>query len=347
MNPNEPLRQHVYVYNQIFFSFAVDCPTNYRDSTSIDSNPSYTQSNHDLSGLRQLQGVDVPDLYHLATCLVNYCGHRVICQSIIPGILNNNDLSSLAEYGTVDDKKNIVANEEFHRLMIKVAEALNIKVNKVVDSSDDSVIEIAGSVEVKGIRGADKRAYIVDLQGLTPRDANYLGDDNHSALVRPELVGLYQRSKNMEHASGKMKEFTKNIEAMRAELPKAEEGKELTDEQKATVNKIHQEESIAKIKEVERLLKEAPKFKFNSNVFKSSVKLSMPAEEIAADEALVKDLARFLKEDQLQSLVNDLKSGDGVPTDSQSMSDLFHRSGINMRYLGEVYTLLQKEPAED
>jgi protein TIF31 len=110
-----------------------------------------------------LQGTDIQDLYHLATCLVNYCGHRVICQSIIPGILNNSDLSSLAEYGTVDDKKNIVANENFHKLMLKVADALNIKVNKVVDGSDGSIVEIAGSVEVKGIRGADKRAYIVDL----------------------------------------------------------------------------------------------------------------------------------------------------------------------------------------
>lgn len=61
----------------------------------------------------------------------------MICQSIIPGILNNNDLSSLAEYGTVDDKKNIVASEEFHKLMLKVVEALNIKVNKVVDASND------------------------------------------------------------------------------------------------------------------------------------------------------------------------------------------------------------------
>ena len=38
----------------------------------------------------------------------------MICQSIIPGILNNTDLSKLAEYGTVDDKKNIVASEDFH-----------------------------------------------------------------------------------------------------------------------------------------------------------------------------------------------------------------------------------------
>ena len=99
----------------------------------------------------------------MATCLVNYCGHRVICQSIIPGILNNNDLASLAEYGTVDEKKNIVANDQFHTLMVKVADALNIKINKVVDPSDEKIVEIAGSVEVKGIRGADKRAYIVDL----------------------------------------------------------------------------------------------------------------------------------------------------------------------------------------
>ena len=98
--------------------------------------------------------------------------------------------------------------------MLKVADALNIKVNKVVDASDGSIVEIAGSVEVKGIRGADKRAYIVDLQGLTPRDANYLGEDNHTCLVRPELVGLFQRSKNMEYASQKMKDFSKKQESM-------------------------------------------------------------------------------------------------------------------------------------
>lgn len=87
----------------------------------------------------------------------------MICQSIIPGILNNSDLASLAEYGTVDDKKNIVANEQFHELMSRVAEALNIKMNKLIDPSDGKTVEIAGSIEVKGIRGSDKRPYVVDL----------------------------------------------------------------------------------------------------------------------------------------------------------------------------------------
>jgi hypothetical protein len=68
-------------------------------------------------------------------------------------------------------------------------------------------------------------------------------------------------------------------------------------------------------------------------VFKSNVKLALSEEEIAADEAQVQDLAKFLKE-QLNYVVGDLKSGEGVPTDSQSLQDLLHKSGINMRYLG-------------
>ena len=55
LNPNEPAKQHVFVYNGIFFSYAIDLPTSYRDLTSSDQFPSYTQANHDLNGLRQLQ----------------------------------------------------------------------------------------------------------------------------------------------------------------------------------------------------------------------------------------------------------------------------------------------------
>ena len=36
LNPNEPVKQHVYVYNHIFFSFAVDTPLSYKDLTSSD-----------------------------------------------------------------------------------------------------------------------------------------------------------------------------------------------------------------------------------------------------------------------------------------------------------------------
>jgi hypothetical protein len=103
----------------------------------------------------------------------------------------------LAEYGSVDEQKTIFAGEDFHNLMLKVCESLNIKVNKVFDANQKE-IEIAGSVEVKGIKGTDKRNYLVDLQGLNPRDSNYKGDEFHTCLLRPELLIIYQRNQSIE-----------------------------------------------------------------------------------------------------------------------------------------------------
>jgi len=42
LNPNEPKKQQVFVYNYIFFSYAVDVMDSFRDLTSIDNNPSWT-----------------------------------------------------------------------------------------------------------------------------------------------------------------------------------------------------------------------------------------------------------------------------------------------------------------
>lgn len=64
-----------------------------------------------------------------------------------------------------------------------------------------------------------------------PRDANFVGDEFHSCLVRPELVSIHQRAMNMEYASEHIKPFAEKLDAERtAAEPKAEEGKELSNE---------------------------------------------------------------------------------------------------------------------
>ena len=169
-----------------------------------------------MQGLRTLSILDVEGLHLLATCHVNYKGFRVVAQSIIPGILNNTDQSSLTEYGSVDEGKSIHANEEvrahssspskFHEMMLKVCGHLSIAQSKVRDQQDQEH-SIAGSTEVKGIRGTDKRKYLLDLIGLTPRDANFLGEENSSCRLRPELVIIYQRTKQLEHANEGIKRW--------------------------------------------------------------------------------------------------------------------------------------------
>lgn len=221
-------------------------------------------------------------------------------------------------------------------------EQLGLKTTKVVDGADKEV-EIAGSVEVKGIRGTDKRCYLVDLQGLTPRDMNYPdAEAHHTCLLRPELLLLFQRTKNIEYATGKMAAFNKQIE----EEQKKEEQKDVKDmsdkEREEYANK-RADENLRRLKEFERHLKDAPKYQFNTNVFKKSVKFAqseIDSGAIAKDEALVKELASFLKDQALQKLIKDLQAIEGVPTDSESLEQVFHAHGINMRYIGTIAKLV-------
>ena len=101
---------------------------------------------------------------------------------------------------------------------------------------------------------------------------------------------------------------------------------------------------MKKLKEVERLVKEAPKFTFNTNVFKKNVQLDMTAEELKSEEENVKQLATYITEKSIPNLVQDLKQQEGVPIDSQSLTEFFHKRGVNMRYLGKVLAGLDNFP---
>lgn len=100
-----------------------------------------------------------------------------------------------------------------------------------------------------------------------------------------------------------MAPFNKHLEEERKKNePKIEEGKEPTEEQREKINQLRSEENLKKIREFDRLIKEAPKFTYNTNVFKN-VKLAMPEEEQKQDQKLVEDLAVFLKEQCLDKLI--------------------------------------------
>jgi len=74
---------------------------------------------------------------------------------------------------------------------------------------------------------------------MTPRDANYLGDEYHTCLIRPERIDIYNREKSIDHAKEMMKEADKVLEAEKDKrTPKVEEGKEMTDEQKKEYHEL-------------------------------------------------------------------------------------------------------------
>jgi protein TIF31 len=345
LNPMDEELQHVFVYNQIFFSFAIDNKESFKDVSSTDSNPSFTATNHDVLGLRSLQVIDIDGLHIIATCHVNYKGYRVIAQSIIPGILTNTDQSSLTEYGSVDDGKTIYTNEEFFELMKELCTHLSIKECSIVDG-EGKEHQIYGSIDIKGIRGTDKRKYLLDLVRLTPRDANYLGKNYTSCLIRPELVRIYQKTKDLEYASEKLKQFdSENPEEEKKQTLGEKNFQDMTEEEKKeAIQERNKENEEIKKKRIERLtkfdqyLKEAPQFNYNLNVFTNA---NLAPGDYKEDEKAIRNLSNFINENVIPKVNKIFESGENVPTDSESLTSFMHSQGLNVRYLGKLVSSIE------
>lgn len=106
LNPMDSELQQVYVYNQIFFSFAMETPDSFRQESGPDATPTVSTTNCDFRNLRLLHKMEIAGLNQLNTALIDYKGRRVIGQSIIPGILNS-DHSNCTQYGSIDEGKTI------------------------------------------------------------------------------------------------------------------------------------------------------------------------------------------------------------------------------------------------
>lgn len=128
---------------------------------------------------------------------------------------------------------------------------------------------------MKGIRGTDRRKYILDLVRMSPRDANYKTEDNSGCLIRPELIVIFQRTKNLEYASQKIKEF--EAETL-SEAKKPEEEKKQTELNEKESRAKEAQDTLKRITVFQNALKEAVQFKFNINIF-TNAKLVLTEEE--------------------------------------------------------------------
>ncbi|KAG6557739.1 hypothetical protein Mapa_000505 [Marchantia paleacea] len=374
INPTDPDRFHMYVHNNIFFSFAVDgdfasmqqlreqelqqladgatkevedenakkvetnevtpaeagvvsevseVPKVETDSTtaveredSKDGNATatppvveseqatYASSNNDLKGTKAYNSTDIAGLYTLAMAIVDYRGHRVVAQSIIPGILQGDKTDSLL-YGSVDNGKKISWNEKFHSKVLEAGKLLHIKEHEVVDGSGNKV-KLCAPVECKGIVGSDDRHYMLDLMRTTPRDANYTGLGSRLCVLRPELIAAFCQVEALDRVK-----------------------KRKTDGEEADEKILLQEE--------------LPKIVLNPNVF-TDFKVAGEPEEVAADEELVRKTAKYLVDTVLPKLVQDLSSLEVSPMDGHTLTEALHAHGINVRYLGQVAKLSKHLP---
>jgi len=207
MNTHESSRSHVYLHNNIFFSRAIDIGMD-TFKTYKGDNAARKSASRDLTNINLLHRLDMPEIHTLGMVIVEYMGVRVVCQSIIPGILHGEKSHTLA-YGTIDARNPLKRDDKIHELAEEMfgeicmvatrtvpatplteerMEALKNsplypmqeekKENEEEEEVGKKTVDICGPIEMKAILGSDKRKYILDCTRLTPRDANWVGKEN-------------------------------------------------------------------------------------------------------------------------------------------------------------------------
>ena len=197
-------------------------------------------------------------------------------------------------------------------MMKIICEKLYLDKSVLLDKSENPH-ELWGALDTKGIKGSDQRMYFLEALRMTPRDANFPEEENSLCLVRPELVEQYQQMMQNRFVEDKIKEMVAN-------KPPEE-------------NKISWET-------LQEILKSYEKINFNPNTLTPA---RFASEDPSRLEKL-KDLAKFLVEHQIPAFVKMICAEDGCWAKlGVSLSDLFHRFGINIRYIGKVCELLIQE----
>ncbi|XP_076363788.1 clustered mitochondria protein homolog isoform X2 [Tachypleus tridentatus] len=370
INPGEETKMQMFIWNNIFFSLGFDVKDHYIELGGDAA--AFVAPSNDLKGVRAYNAVDVDGLYTLGTVVVDYRGYRVMCQSIIPGILEREQEQSVV-YGSVNFGKTVVSHKKFMELLNKAGQHLKILPHKVVNDKGE-IIELCSSVECKGIIGNDGRHYILDLLRVFPPDVNFLTLDDEQlsteaqslgfpwkhkhklCCLRQELVDAFVEAKYMmfiKFAAYGLQEIglknllkdkgeDKNVKEEKTVEVKEEGGKEhnereIKDSTKEVIKQAAQ--AVGSLKESEYNIS------FNPDVYSPGVQHpETEKENLRKERQLVKDAACFLLTIQIPGFIRDCLEHSTSPIDGTTLIEALHSRGINIRYLGKVAEMLAKIP---
>ncbi|EEB06691.1 translation initiation factor eIF3 alpha subunit [Schizosaccharomyces japonicus yFS275] len=327
LNPTEPLASQMYIHNNIFFSYGMD-------SIGIfDKTGGNEASRHavgkDVAYIRLLTQSDRCPISLLGTCLIDFAGHRIVAQTLIPGIFRQQDEGATqVVYGKVDGEDTFVFDKKLDPLLKEVSAILHLKKHPVV-GNDGKTISMFTSMDAKGLKGTDGRSYLLDLYSLFPLDIGFLeeiaNDDSklpaypHTlAYLRPELIQSIWETKLKNYAEAKAAKLKESV-------PKDE---------------------LEKIPDIS--LNDFD-YTLNPDVFRSDYKVPKDYEQtLKKDEEAVKAVSELLRNDIIPSFVKTVCTDESaMPVDGIALARMMHKRGINMRYLGKVAELAASQYGND
>ena len=324
LNPTENRDAHIFVYNNVFFSYGADGVGMFTSEGGDEA--ARAAVGKDVTGSRSVNQLDIDGLFTPGVIVVDYLGKRIVCQSIVPGIFKQREPGeNQIDYGGVDGRDVVAANEAFVPVFSKFSKALRVKKHDVWDK-EGKKHTLEASVETKGLLGTDGRKYILDLYRLTPLDITWLEEHwidvtdikdkplernypHRMTVLRAELVEAYWRIKMGEYVKEEItrRRASANTSSQdqsgHGAFPKAIENDESANKNGKSTNSALDETKDSE--KQERVDISAFNLAFNPDVFCGQVPPSEEQKaELAKDEEDVRSICKFLHQDVIPELVS-------------------------------------------
>ncbi|KAL9010034.1 MAG: hypothetical protein Q9173_004988 [Seirophora scorigena] len=361
LNPTEGKDAQIFVYNNIFYSFGADGVGTFTSEGGDEA--ARVAVGKDVAGVKAVNQLDISGLATPGTIIVDYLGKRLVAQSIVPGIFKQREPDEpQVDYGGVEGKDVVADNNAFVPTFSQLSKALKVKKHPVWDKEGKKHV-LEGSVETKGLLGTDGRKYILDLYRLTPLDVSWLDPywtespcqgqkpkernyPHRMAVLRPELVDAYWRTKMSDYVKAELdKKKNDQDSEIQAGTSKPAGDSSSNDNHVTKVNGTSAAEEIdGEIKRDHgRIDISAFSLSFNPDVFcGQSPQTAEEKEEWENDERDVRAVTDYLHQKIIPELIRDLKEGEvGFPMDGQSLGEMMHKRGVNIRYVGKLASLAQ------
>jgi protein TIF31 len=349
LNPTEGRDAQIFVYNNVFFSFGADGVGTFTSEGGDDA--AQVATGKDVNGVRIVNQLDIDGLYSPATVVVDYLGKRIVGQTVVPGIFKQREPGENSiDYGAVEGKDVVAADERFAAPFEKLSKALRVKKHPVWDK-DGKRFDLEASVETKGLMGTDGRKYVLDLYRITPLDVLWLEENEPKAeqdgtgyphrmtVLRPELVETLRTLKWSEWVNAEIARIKDRSAKEKGEKPDEKDSNE--SDENSEEKKDAEDAEDADIED--RIDTSAFSFSLNPDVLSGQVpQTEEEKKEMAADEEDVRNACKHLRDAAIPDFVNDIKSSDlPFPMDGSSLTKMMHKRGINMRYLGKIISLCE------
>jgi protein TIF31 len=362
LNPTEGRDAQIFVHNNVFYSFGADGVGTF--ATEGGDEAARVATGKDVCGVRAVNQLDIPGLFTAATIIVDYLGKRIVGQSVVPGIFKQREPGDSIDYGGVEGKDVIAEKPEFVEPFAALSKAIHLKKHPVWDK-EGKRHDLEASVDTKGLLGTDGRKYVLDLYRLAPLDVTWLekywGETpeeregeakkdypHRMAVLRPELIESYRLYKLIQRVDEGMAAKDKKSAETNGEAPATnghEDTSDSSDSEEKKSDSAENEEAKKADEEARREIYSKFSFTLNPDVFSGQVpRTDEEKEQMAKDEADVRAVCEHLTSTIIPRLIQQLQEGDvGFPLDGESLTTLLHKRGINMRYLGTLASLSDKD----